>query len=87
MPSPNLMKGQRMKIKVFCNVTKKEKLMDKRLADALVKMKRASYIVAAPLVYETKVIVPAFAPAVVIEPEVVEEKPKRKKKKKTDDQE
>ena len=60
------------KVEVFCKVKRKVVKMDKRLADALVKMNRASYDTKVETVYPNKMMVS----------ETVVEKPRRGRNKK-----
>ena len=58
------------KVEVYCKIKKKVVKMDKRLADALVKMKRASYDIKVDEGYPTKMMVA----------ETTTEKPKKSRK-------
>lgn len=66
------------KVEVFCLIRKKPMFIEQRLADALVKMKRASYDLVEPVKtvkpaqarrsYQTKVVIPEQTPLVADTP-------------------
>ena len=75
-----------VKVEVFCNIRKKMIKVDKKLADALVKMKRASYDTKVETVYPNKMMVADVKPVSTEAKPVIEEKPvKRRGRKKKDE--
>jgi len=67
------------KIQIFCLIRKKPIKVDKRLGEALVKMKRAEYITAVETVYPNKMLV---ADVKISDNEIDEPKTRRGRKKK-----